>query len=95
MLLDQNVLLDRLMHGQDLIGKSRAEFFLPEKNFEEETILSALELGSEGVWHRIVDIEQDLCSHQFWEQRAEYEEVWHVVHVDGGVALAELQTKPF
>src|SRR3990170_1820265 len=64
-LLDQNVFLDRLMYGQDLVGKSRTELFLPEKDFEEEAVFAALEFGSEGVRHRIVDIQQDLCPHQF------------------------------
>ena len=56
-LLDEQMLLDWLMHGQNLIRKSHAEFFLPEKNFEESATFSALELRSEGVWHRIMDVE--------------------------------------
>src|SRR5262245_35705299 len=40
-----------------------------------------------------MNIQNDSCSHQLWEQRAEDEEVGHIVHVHNTVAPFHLQPR--
>ena len=52
-----------------------------------------LELGGKGIRHWIVNIQNDLSPHQFWQQCAEHEEVGHVVNVYDAVAPRKLQPR--
>src|SRR5262245_47795157 len=67
-LLDENMVLDRIVNSDDLICKERADSLLPEKKLEEQSVFSFLELGGKGIRHRIVNIQNDLRSQQLWQQ---------------------------
>ena len=63
-MFDKNAVANRNMHGDDLIAKCRADALLPEQSGVEESALTAPELRSEGIGHRVVYIQNYLRAEQ-------------------------------
>src|SRR5262249_21523281 len=82
-------LFAREIHGEHEISKADAPLFHSLQHGYAETLLGQFEDRPHEFRHRIVQIQNDLCAEELRNDRAEDENIRHVMHVDEIVATCQ------
>src|ERR1700736_6495755 len=85
----QKELADRLICRQDGIGKSDAPSFEYFEKSDWVALLRKPEDSHHQLRHRIMKIEDHLSAKEFWDQRAEDQDVRHVVNMNKVIPALE------
>src|ERR1051325_695302 len=93
--LNQDAVFDEFMDGNDAIGITSAQQFLPFQHFEQEAPFALFEFSGERIGHGIMDIKHHTSAEEFGDERGEYHEIGHVVDMNSSIAATEVEESGF